>query len=256
MSKGTAKLHELLAVEANLRGQSEATRKDLRNTFDKKRTHFQEKVVTFVSNQEGVVPVVEEQLGLQTTIKKELVWIGAKIVAAIDCAFQIDVANRNAQADIVLDDGTTLLLGVPATALLQLEKRVKEIQELAADIPTLDPARGFAEDPARGEGIYQARDTVKTRTTKKEDFIVVVQPTKEHPAQVQKVVKDVPTGEIQTQEWSSLITVSDKGDILDRLEALLRAVKAARSRANETTVSVVDFQIGQKLLDYAFNGKK
>ena len=42
------KLYELLAVREQLKGQADSAQKDLRNTFEKKRGHFQEKRVEFV----------------------------------------------------------------------------------------------------------------------------------------------------------------------------------------------------------------
>jgi len=247
-----SKLHELLAVEGNLRGQAEATRKDLMGTFEKKRHHFSEILVTFKSSKEGVPDKVESQLGLQTTIRKELAWIGEKLQASIDAAYQIDVANTIAKADVVLEDGTVILKDVPATSLLQLEKRLKEIQEFIFSVPTLDPAKGFELDADKGAGIYRARDVEKPRTEKQFEYVVMVGATKEHPAQVKELMLDKPIGTILQQEWSSLITTAEKGDMLDRCEALTRAVKKARSRANEQEVDVKTCKLAGKVLNYVF----
>ncbi len=249
-----AKLHELLAVESNLRGQSEVTRKDLLQTFEKKRHHFSETLTTFKSDTEGVEPKVEAQLGLQSTIHRELAWISEKIIASIDAAHQIDVANTIAKADIIMEDGRVVLKDVPATSLLQLEKRIKEIQELVTGIPTLDPSKGFEPDTTRGENIFKARDIEKPRTEKKFSYVVMVQPTDKHPAQVKELVLDSRIGIILQQEWSSLITVAEKGDMLDRVEALLRAVKKARSRANEQEIDVRSNKIGAAIIDFVLKG--
>lgn len=249
-----SKLHELLAVESNLRGQAEATRKDLLNTFEKKKHHFSEVIVTFKSSKEGTPDKIENQLGLQSTIYKELDWIGEKIAAAIDSCHQIDIANTQARADVILENGVLLLNNVPATSLLQLEKRIKEVQELVANIPTLDPAKGFEPDKDRGAGIFRARDVEKPRTEKQFEFIVMQPPTDKHPAQIKELMVDKPIGVILAQEWSSLITVAEKGDMLDRVEALLRAIKKARSRANEQDIDVKDNRIAEKLLNYIFKG--
>ncbi len=253
--KEMSKLHELLAVESSLRQQGEACRRDLMNTFEKKKAHFQEVIVTFTPKEENAPSVVESKMGLQSTIEKELDWVGEKLVKAMDCAHQIDEANMVARQDVVLDNGVIILKSVPATSLLQLEKRLKELQEFAMTIPTLDPTKGFEPDEARGAGIYKARDVNKKRTHKVQEFEVVVAPTKEHPAQVKERMRDIETGDILQQEWSSLLTVSQKGDIIDRIEDLVRAVKSARSRANEQEVAVSQNKIAQHLLDYAFKGK-
>ena len=231
-----AKLHEALAVESTLKGQADKTRAELANTFEKRRHLFSEKVVTFKPSDEGQPPVTEEQLDLNSTVPQELAWIKALWAKALDASFQIAEANMSARADVVLDDGKTLLKDVPATALLELEKRAAEVHALVASIPTLDPAKGFTPDPARGAGVYKAREESKTRTKKVQRPVVLYDATKEHPAQVQLVSEDVPVGLVQTQEWSGLLTPAAKSEMLERAEALKRALKQARARANEQDI--------------------
>lgn len=245
-----AKLHELLAVGTNLDNQAKKTVSDLKNTFDKKRHLFEQKLVTFKSNEDGVAPVTEAQSDIQSTVNKELEWISGILVRAIDVGHQVDVANTLAKADIVTEDDEIIAKDVPATSLLQLEKELKEFHGLLNSIPTLDPAKGFSKDETREHGIFKARDVQKTRTKKSAKPIVLFPATKEHPAQTQMVAEDVPTGIIQEQEWSALLTPAMKGDLIDRVEVLTRAVKKARARANELEIDVVGHKIGKKLLDY------
>lgn len=250
-----AKLHELLAAEGTVKTQADKTRTDLLNTFDKKKHHFSEKTVTFVPSTEGAEKVTEEQLDLQTSVPQELKWIGDIWTKALDAAFQIAESNMGARADVILDNGRALIKGVPATALLELEKRAAEIQALVAAIPTLDPAKGFKPDPDRGTGIYKAREVIKTRTKKTIRPIIKYEATKEHPAQVDLINEDIPVGTIREQEWSGLLTTAEKGDMLARAEEVRRALKTARSRANEAEASKAT--VGTALLTYVFgNGKK
>jgi len=251
-----SKLHELLAVESNLKGQADSTRKDLMSTFEKKKHHFSEVITTFKPFTEGEPDKVENQLGLQTTVRKEISWISEKLSAALDISYQIELANTLACADVALEDGTIILKGMPATSLLQLEKRLKELQEFVFSIPTLDPAKSFSPDSNKGEGIYKARDVEKPRTEKKFEYIVMVHPTDKHPAQVKELSVDRPIGIVLQQEWSSLITVAEKGEMLDRVEVLTRAVKRARSKANEQDIDVRENKIATKLLNFVFNGIK
>lgn len=144
---------------------------------------------------------------------------------------------------------------LPATELLQLEHQLDDLFEFAKTIPTLDPALGFEPDTNRQDGVFKARDVVKPRTKKVETNVVVIQPTVEHPGQWTKMTEDVVIGTTLQQEWSSLITIKRKGEILDRIEDLLRAVKSARARANEQEVDVAKNKIGQKILDFVFQGK-
>ncbi len=248
-----AKLHELLAVENSLSDQAAARKEELiKTTFEKKKTHFSKKVVTYQADKEGVEAVTEEQLGMQTTVPQELKWVGEHIARALDAANAIDEANTLARADVVLDDDATLLKNVPATQLLQLGKRVGEIKDLVLSIPTLDPAKGFELDSNEGKFVFKAREIVKSRTQKQKVKYVLFEPTEKQPGQGSWVDEDVPVGKIHTQEWSGFITVTAKAEMLDRVEELARAVKKARARANETEIDVKAHKIGDKLLKYVF----
>lgn len=246
------KLHELLAVDANLKGQADKCRQDLIDTFNKKRHHFGQKLVTFRPLDEKQQPVVEEQSDLQTTVNKELTWISGQIAQSLDVSFQIAKTNQTAVADITLEDGSVLATDVPATALLELEKRTNELHALVSAIPTLDPAKGFRPDEQKGRDIYVAREDNRTRTKKVPKVLTLAPATDKHPAQVQAYNEDEPIGTLQTIEWSGLITPIQKGDMLDRIENLRRAIKAARSRANAVDADVKS-KIGKQLLDYVFD---
>ena len=247
------KLHELLAVETNLENQANKVRTDLMNTFEKKRHLFEEKRILFNPVAENEPPVTESQSDLQSTVVKELDWIQPHLAKALDASFQVADANTRAVADVILDDEkeTVLLTGVPATALLELEKRMAELHAFVTAIPTLDPAKGFKLDANRGAGVYQAREVNKNRTKKTPKAFVKAEATKEHPAQVDVIHEDIVTGRIQEQEWSGLMTPSDKADLLAKTDMLARAVRRARSRANEVEVDTKK-RIGAALLKFVF----
>jgi hypothetical protein len=247
------KLHELLAVETGLENQANKTRNDLINTFDKKRHLFEEKRTVFTPLGEGAQSVTESQSDIQSTVAKELNWVQGFMAKAIDASYQVAQANTLAKADVVLEDdnGTVLLEGVPATSLLELEKRLAEVQALVNAIPTLDPAKGFSPDPQRGEGYFLARPIKKHRTRKEKKVLVKYEATKEHPAQTELIDQDTVIGSIEEQEWSGLMTPAQKSELINRVEIVSRAVRKARSRANEQEVTNV--KIGSKLLGYIFN---
>lgn len=245
-----AKLHELLAAEGPVKAQADKCRTELLATFEKKRHLFEKKVVTFTSNAEGAAPATESQSELNSTVPVELAWIGGIWSKAIDAAYQVAESNMGARADVILEDGTKLLEAVPATALLELEKRASEIFALISGIPTLDPAKGFTPDSTEGKGISKAREVVKIRTQKKVRPLVKYEATKEHPAQVELVSEDVPVGTVREQEWSGLITPGQKADMLARAEELRRALKQARARANDAPAATT--KIADKLFGYVF----
>ncbi len=124
------KLHELLAVNKSLATQAAKVRGELASTFEKKRHLFEEKLTTFNSTKDGLPSGTENASTLQTTVVKEFGLLQPFLAKAIDAAYQVAEANTVSRADVVLDDGTTLLTGVPATALLELEKRIEEVRQL------------------------------------------------------------------------------------------------------------------------------
>ncbi len=250
------KLHELLAVEANFKAQADKTRAELMSTFEKKTHHFTEKTVSFRPFEEGHETVVESQLDLQTTVPQEIRWLSTFIIQSLDASRAIAEANTFAKADVVLEDGTVLLKDVPATSLLELTKRADELQHFVNAIPTLDPAKGFQPDPARGADVYKAREDKQVRTKKTNKVVVLYPHTEKHPAQVQVVDDVVPVGEITKLEWSGLITPAAKSQLLSRVEDFTRAVKKARSRANEAEIPKDNstIKIGGVIYNYIFNG--
>lgn len=247
-----SKLHELLAVETNLENQANKTRSELANTFEKKRHLFEEKRIVFTPFGEGQ-SVVETQSDIQSTVEKELNWVQGFIVKSLDASYQVAEANTQARADVVLEDdtNTVLLKGVPATALLELEKRLAELTNLVNAIPTLDPAKGFVPDAQRGDGYFKARSVTKTRTKKDKVVLIKYEATDKHPAQTELIDKDVPVGTLEEQEWSGLLTPARKSELLNRVEMVARAVRRARSRANEAEVDNSK-KIGKQLLGYIF----
>lgn len=250
-----SKLHELLAVENNLDGQAGKTRTELMKTFQDKRHLFSETRVTFKPLEEGTAETTEQQSDIQTTVADEVKWLSKILAKAWDAAYQIDVANTQAKANVVdEEDGTIILKDVPATALLQLEKRMKEMHDFILSIPTLDPAKGFKADANRGDGYYRALDVTKPRTKKVFVPLVLAAATKEHPAQVKEGYEDKSIGTVLHQEWSSLITPAEKADLLDRCDRLARSIKRARSKANEQEVDVKTQVVAKDLLAYVFKG--
>src|SRR5580765_5439061 len=160
------KLHEALAIEGQRKGQAEKVRTEMKHSFDKKRHLYEQKRRIFHPLDETGKDEVEEQSDIQSTVPKELTWIAGIIGAAIDVSYHVAEMNMDARADVLLDDGTILLKNVPATALLELEKRAGELQDLIDHAPNLDPAKGFRPDPQVGKYVYVAREVRKQRTKK------------------------------------------------------------------------------------------
>src|SRR3990167_696326 len=243
------KLFEIIVTEGMHKAQAHATRTDLQNTFEKKRHLFEKKIVTFTPAEEGAATVVETQSDIQTNVASELRWIAGIWSKALDASYQVAEGNTAARADVVLDNGTVLLENMPATALLELDKRAGDIFDLLKTVPTLDPAKGFHPDPDQGQNIFVAREVRKTRTKKVQQPLVKYAATEQHPAQVDVISIDIPAGQVKEQEWSGMITPARKGELLERAEEVRRAIKAALHRANATEMVQLP-TCGQKMFGY------
>jgi pheromone shutdown protein TraB len=94
---------------------------------------------------------------------------------------------------------------------------------------------------------------VTFKTKKDIEFKVAYDATKEHPAQVVPVDITVNVGKFTTKKWSGKLSSLEKAKILTRLDALIKATKRARMRANEVKVDT-NAKIGEKLLNYIHRG--
>lgn len=229
------KLHELIAVQRDLKGQRTKTAGELRETFSKKRHLFEKKLTTFISKDEGAKAETVEQADIHTTVSKELQWWTVIWNKSIDCSYRIASSNTEAKADIVIN-GEKVAENVPATFLLELEKDLIELRTVLESIPTLDPAKGFNFDT--NTGLYEARLITKPRTKNVKKPMTLAKATEHHPEQVTLVDENIIVGIIQEQEWSGMITPAAKAEYLDRCDSAIQAVKAARSRANEVAVDI------------------
>ncbi|TGO03524.1 hypothetical protein PN36_05170 [Candidatus Thiomargarita nelsonii] len=248
-------LHEILAIEQEYKANAERARNQSIETFRSKQKHFTGMRRTFrpfaVDEQMGDEggERLEAETRLVKTVAEELEQMLKSVSEAVDLGYQIDQANTRAKADIVIDDDV-IAKDVPATFLLQLEKRLREIRAVLKEIPCFDPVRLWSLDPgADKKYVLRAEPVTTIRKQRTKKYNVMYEATKEHPAQVDIVEIEEPIGEIRSYEWTGMLSPGSKTAILEQLEKLLSAVKTARSRAN---IVVVDNEkkIARKLFNY------
>ena len=249
-----AKLHELLAVEGQLDGTAKKILAEAGQTFSKKADHFQgfQRIYTpFTAGIENELP--SEEKAMVTTVGDKLEYTFEAVVEWLDAVLQKERTNQDACADIVIDD-TILATDIPATFLLGLEAKLKEIRETLEHIPTLAPGIVWEADPTQGKGVYRMKNAQeRMRTQKITKPIVLYAATDKHPAQVKEVTEDVAIGKYIETHLSGMISPADKSDLLGRIDKLTRAVKQARQRANNT--DVVSVKIGSTLAGYILGAK-
>jgi hypothetical protein len=237
-----AVLHEILAVEQDLKGAAERTRTATLETFRSKQAHFTGIRRTFrpfavdENADDKAAERLEAETKLAKTVVEELEHVLGVVGEAVTLGFRIDEANTRARADIVVD-GVAVASDVPATFLLQLERRLREVLSVFREAPTFDPVRPWTPDPDADRGhVLRAEPVVTIRKARTRKYNVMVEPTKEHPAQVDIVEVDEPVGEIRSYEWTGMLSTAKKAALLAQCDKLITAVKQARSRANTVEV--------------------
>ena len=247
-----SKMHELLAAETNVNAVYNAM---LDETFKvlEKPEHFTRVVATkeFFDTAESHLNQTETK-DMVTTVSDRLTYFfGRPFINMMDLSLQKDATNQVAKADLIVN-GSVLLKGVPATALLAWESKFDALRRVLLKVPTLPPGPVWEEDDQEN-GLWRTAEPQVTFTTKKTMKPVELSPaTKEHPAQVDKVFEDIPVAKVTKTVWSGMWTSRQKADGLARLDALLIAIKKARQRANRT--EVLKPKAGQILARFILNG--
>lgn len=254
MSKNS-KLHELLAVESDLKGEFDKINQEAAVTFGKKTDHFRGhiRVLEMRDDERKFEEAAAfERKDIATTVHKKLKYAAKPAVRYFDALLQKEATNQTANADLIVD-GVTLGEGLPATFLLGLESRLKAVRAYYAEIPTHDPSTTWVPDSTQGAGIFRAEvEDVRDKAEKKTEYTTVAPATDHHAAQVAKEVNTVVVGKFTTKKWSGMISPAEKSDLLSRIDALLRAVKQARQRANQA--EVVKKNIGTVLFKFILEG--
>ena len=250
-------LHELLAVEGSKQGIAQKIILEAINTFTKKQDHFlsHDKTLRMFADEDKMQEDAgEEHKAMVTTVPDKIAYAKGAIIEYIDVVFQKECSNQNATADLEVD-GITLAATCPATFLLGLEtKKLLEIRSMFEAIPTLQPGVEWEKDPQSGENVYKSKYPAKTTKTRKTiQSKILVQPTKEHPAQIDKWTEDVVVGLYTEEKRSGMITPAEKSRYLARIDALLQACKRARMRANKTQATT--HKVADRLFEYIMEGK-
>ncbi len=243
-----AKMHQLLAVEADLKNAYEKIMAESHATFTKRQEHFRglQRELKMFDADEPAPPI--ERKALDTTVNKRIDYQTPFVVRYLDAVLQKELTNQKAVADIVID-GKIIAKDLPAPFLLGLEKHLKNLRKIYEVIPTLPPGIVWELDPETGEGIYRRKyPEEKFKTEQTIVAQVLYDATKEHPAQVDKIAETKNIGLYVRNEWSGMLTPATKAKLLDRIDKATIAVKKARQKANST--EIVKGEVGKHLFDF------
>ena len=241
------KLHQVLAIETNVREQSQKDLTAAHHGLQKSELLFGLSKTYAPLNEEGEKLPAEDKI-LQTRTP-EVLRSTAEILAKLyDTVAMRDFANCYAKADVILDDGTVLIKDAPATYLLWLEKKLNDLHTFVGKLPVLPADTEWEFDEK--QNCFKSRE-IKTSRSNKESYPLVVSPaTDKHPAQVVEKTRDIVVGYYQTIKYSGAMKAKDVAQMKERVEQLQRAVKFAREHAN--TVEAKKQEVGGKLLAFVF----
>jgi hypothetical protein len=248
------KMHELLAVESGVAGNYARDLQETVHVFGTAKNFMKEMAEKRHFDAENTKLDTTEKNEMKTTVPERFQWFSEQVVKYLDVQVQKDKTNQKAVADIILENGKVLYKDVPATTLLGLESKLgTDLRKAIIAAPTLDAGVVWNFDSA--QSLYM-NTPPKTFITKKVTTAAVLYPaTDKHPAQVEKVVTDVPIAEINRVVYSGMITTAQKAELLSKLDELVAAVKKARQRANTTEV-VSAPKFGETIMGFIFDGLK
>lgn len=252
-----SKLHEVLAVESELAGVAKNVRDEAVTTFTKKEHMFKgavRRLTMFAQERKQEEDAAAQDMAITESAMSKLEYVFGQQVRYLDCVLQKEEANQRARADLVIEesDGSTFVLAesVPATFLLGLESKLSMLRPVIEAVPTLPAGVNWVIDETQTlPGVYKrVPDAMTDKTEKIIKPFVLVPATDKHPAQVEKLSADIVIGRFTQTDFHSGLTPHAKSVLLGRLDQLLRAVKAARQRANCTETA--DIHVGKKLVDF------
>jgi len=247
-----SKLHQLLAVEGDLKGLYNSILAETKQQFQKHTDRYFEYHARTELFDESDPEEADSHKVMDDMVQTKLEYTSEHIVRFLDARFQLECTNQVAVGNIVIGN-EVIATDVPATFLLGLESKLASIRDtIYKTIPTLQPGVLWIEDETMPSGVVKKKDPdEKFRTKKIRKNHVLALSTKEHPEQVEVYTEDVKVARILTDTWCSMYSSRQKAAVLARIDKLIRAVKKARQDANATKVKEV--LIGDALFNYIHN---
>jgi hypothetical protein len=246
-----AQLHEILAAEktptSNWNVMFEETLKKFGNE-------------NFFSGQTNSLKMLEESDGnkvleaaaredkpVTTNVYETLHYALGAFAIAEDVQFQKNKTNQIAMGTVMWR-GSPLLADMPVDELLGLEARLAKIRQLMLAMPTIDASKNWVPSAQHGKYVWDLSQPEETSKTEKVMTPVILAPaTDKHPAQVEKVTKDIVVGKFSRMKRSGAVTAEQKANTIKQVDELLVEVKKARMRANET--QIVGGNIGETVVN-------
>lgn len=241
-----AKLNQVIAVEPTIKSKAERVLTDVHRVLGKPELLTGLSRVYAPKDEDGEVQPPQYKLP-QVKVTEAIDIAAAELTRLFDVTLTKESANTEARADVAVN-GVPLLSDVPVTYLLFLEKQLVNVRTFVEKLPTLDPAVRWTWDA--NQGLYVS-EVVRTASTKKvRKNWVKAEATREHPAQVEVFTEDDTVGHWSTTSFSGAIPATRKQALIERVDALVLAVKRAREAAND--MEVAQKRAGEEVFTFLF----
>lgn len=245
------RLFELLAAEKTLSSAADILIKETKAKFQKADQYFRGhtktlKLLDEKPENEAIEKAARDEKVVTTNVVETLEYTLDHWAKAEDCIYQKNCTNQKAVADLEYR-GNVIAQNVPVDELMGLENRLKDLRGMLQEAPTLDSSKTWEADSTRGAGFWKASATeTTTKTEKVMTPVVLYAATDKHPAQIEKVTKDVVIGSFTTQFFSGGATTVGKSEAIKAVDDLIVECRKARNRAN--TVEALNVKIGSTLV--------
>lgn len=238
------RLSQLLAQRDTVKSTTNPQFTELQKTV-KVPALFQGQTKTYEKNDEAGESLPAQNIRVQKRVSDVLDDMRKLCTQQFDAVASVDVGNQVAKGDVVVN-GSVLLKGVPVVTLLTLEKDLKQVRSVLADLPTLDPAFEWKKDEAAS--LFKTDQMRTNRTAKIQKPITLAPATEKHPAQTQLITVDETVGQWVAVNASGAIPTTEKKKLLERADVLIAAVQSAREEANSAKTTPV--AIGAPVFDF------
>lgn len=193
---------------------------------------------------------------VELTAEQQVLDMAGALERRLDLQYTMDVADTTAFADVRVPDGhggeRVLVRRVPVTTLLVLYKVLEDVRTFLRKLPVQDPSKEWHPDEnTAGVSMTNVIETIRTKKTPK--VIEKSKATDKHPAQVEVYWPDERAGVWQRVERTGALSPRRYGELLQRVDVLLDAVKIAREEANRVTAP--DQRLAAQLLGYLTTGQ-
>lgn len=242
------KLNQIIAVEKGIRKRAEDVISELYRTIQKPAL-FAGLTREYKPKDDDGDRYPSESTLVQVKTDDVLNEFRAQFAKVADVVFTKESGNQTAKADVIVD-GVPLLSDVPVTYLLFMEKWLNDIRVFITKVPELEADDKWSHDPTLGIYRNETQDTKKTKKVPR--VLVKYEATDKHPAQTETWFEDVLEGYWSTTKLSGKMSPADKKVILDRVDRVINAVKAAREAANNAEVN--NLKIAEGIFNYLLEG--